>query len=304
MKIEVSTKSWANTARALVIATTAILVAAPVSAQFLEDAGDSQRINFSGKLRMLSQRVPAAACYVQAGIDTADTTALLLAASDEFEMITAALEFGNPDIGIIGAEERRKTQVGLGKLNELWAPVGELARSTAAGGATVEDITSIAEHSVPLLDMAKTMVTVIVGEYAQPAAVLQSDAMLIDIAGRQRMLAQRMSKNVCLIAAGINVEVATAELQVASETFHTSLMALKTGMPAAGIMPPPNDDIANGLDAVIATWVEVQPIVNSAVGGEALDAEQLSIMFHGANALTGMMNATVGRYSDASKLGV
>lgn len=75
-------------------------------------------------------------------------------------------------------------------------------------------------------------------------------------------------------------------------------------MPAAGIMPPPNDDIIHGLDAVIATWSEVQPIVDNAIAGEALNAEQLSIMFHNANALTGMMNATVGRYSDASKLGV
>jgi nitrate/nitrite-specific signal transduction histidine kinase len=304
MNIEGFTKSWANSARALVMAATAILAAAPVSAQFLEDAGDSQRIDFSGKLRMLSQRVPAAACYVQSGIDTADTTALLLAASDEFELITAALEFGNPDLGIIGAEERRKTQVGLGKLNDLWAPVGELARSTAAGGATVEDITLMAEHSVPLLDMAKTMVTVIVGEYAQPAAVLQSDAMLIDISGRQRMLAQRMSKNVCLIAAGINVEVATAELRATSDTFDTSLNALRYGLPAAGILPPPNDDVANGLDAVIATWAEVQPIVNRAIAGDALDAEQLSIMFQNANALTGQMNSTVGLYSEASKLGL
>lgn len=304
MKIKGITKSWANSACALAMAATTILAAAPVSAQFLEDAGDSQRIDFSGKLRMLSQRVPAAACYVQSGIDTADTTALLLAASDEFELITAALEFGNPDLGIMGAEERRKTQVGLGKLNDLWAPVGELARSTAAGGATAEDITLMAEHSVPLLDMAKTMVTVIVGQYAQPAAVLQSDAMLIDIAGRQRMLAQRMSKNVCLISAGINVEVATAELRATSETFGTSLTALRNGLPAAGIMPPPNDDIANGLDAVIATWTQVQPIVNSAIAGEVQDAEHLSIMFHNANGLTGKMNATVGLYSEASKLGL
>ena len=118
------------------------------------------------------------------------------------------------------------------------------------------------------------------------------------------MLAQRMSKNVCLITAGINVDVATAELQATSELFHTSLMALNTGMPAAGILPPPNDDIANSLDAVIATWTEVQPIVNRALAGDALDAEQLSIMFHSANALTGKMNTTVGLYSEASKLGL
>ncbi len=298
---------WVKLARALratMIAAAVALTSAPATAQNLEDIGGSQRIDLSGKLRMLSQRVPAAACYTQLGVDTADTSALLTAAAAEFEMITAALEFGNPDLGIIGVEERRKTQVGIGKLNDLWAPIAELAQPAANGDASLEDIAMIAEQSAPLLEMAKVMVTVIVGQYAHPAAVLQADAMLIDIAGRQRMLAQRMSKNVCLIAAGINVETAMAELKTTSETFDASLSALRFGMTEAGINPPPNDAIASGLDGVLETWSQVRPIVDAALAEQTLDAEHLSIMFHKANALTGGMNATVGLYSEASKLGL
>lgn len=298
---------WANLTyvlRALVVTAAATLAAVPVSAENLQDIGSSQRIDFSGKLRMLSQRVPAAACYAQSGVDTAETSAMLTAAADEFELITAALEFGNPDLGIIGAEERRKTQVGIGKLNELWAPVATLAESVVSGDASVEDITAMADQTVPLLDMARKMVTVIVGQYAHQAEVLQADAMLIDIAGRQRMLAQRMSKNVCLIAAGINVDVATAELQATSEVFDASLTALRLGMTNAGIAPPPNDAIAAILDGVLATWTEVKPVVALALDGQPLDSEQLSIMFHSSNSLTGQMNTAVGLYSEASKLGL
>jgi hypothetical protein len=307
MKNENTGFGWAfvaRTVRVLAVAATTMAIAIPANAQYVEDIGGSQRIDFAGKLRMLSQRVPAAACYAQSGIDTEATSAMVNAAADEFELITAALEFGNPDLGIIGAEERRKTQVGLGKLNEFWEPVAALARPAAEGEATSGDIAAMADNAGPLLDMAKRMVTEIVGQYAHPAAVLQSDAMLIDIAGRQRMLAQRMSKNVCLIAAGINVDVATAELQAASQIFDTSLMALRTGMPSAGINPPPNDEIAARLDVVLDIWTEVQPIVNQSLTGQPADAEQLSIVFNQANGLTGNMNIAVGLYSEASKLGL
>lgn len=277
---------------------------AHVLVQLVEQDGASQRINLSGKLRMLSQRVTGASCYAQSGIDSEASSAVLNAAAAEFELITAALEFGNDDLGVFGAEERRKTQVGLGKLNELWAPMATLAGSVSAGTGTPDDVTAMADQAGPLLEMAQRMVTEITGEYSNPAEIIQANAMLIDIAGRQRMLAQRMSKNVCLIAAGINVEQAAEELRGASEIFDASLSALRGGMPSAGINPPPNDEIADGLAAVSAVWEEVQPIVTMTLNGQIPDAEQLAVMFHQSNALTGKMNETVGMYSAASKQGI
>lgn len=273
----------------------------PGLAQAGNEDGASQRINLSGKLRMLSQRVTGASCYVQSGIDSEATTAMLGAAATEFETITAALEFGNDNLGVFGAEERRRTIVGLGKLNELWAPMAEIADHVGTGTASMDEVTAMAEQSGPLLEMAQRMVVEITGEYSNPAEIIQANALLIDISGRQRMLAQRMSKNVCLIAAGINVEAATAELRGASEVFETSLYALRSGMPEAGINPPPNGDIAAGLDAVIAVWAEVKPIVSQTLDGQTPTADQLTQMFHQSNALTGKMNETVGMYSAASK---
>lgn len=270
--------------------------------QFLEDIGASQRIDFSGKLRMLSQRVVAAGCNYAADIDPANSGPILEAATTEFEVIVDALEFGDPGLGIIGQEERRKTLVGLSKLRELWAPAAVSAELIGAGAGTPEVVATFADQSAPLLNMAKLMVSEISAQYSDPTALLQADALIIDIAGRQRMLAQRMSKNVCLIASGLNVEVATAELTGAAQMFDTSLFALRNGMAEAGIKPPPNDEIAAGLDVVIADWTALQRIVNMVLAGEPLDAEQRSIMFNGSNVMTGHMNTVVGMYSEASKL--
>lgn len=272
--------------------------------QFLEDVGASQRINFSGKLRMLSQRVVAAGCNYVAGVDPANSGPTLEAARAEFQLIVDALEFGNEDLGIMGAEERRKSLVAISELREHWVPTAASGATILADEGATETVATFADQSAPLLEAAKVLVSELSAQYSDPTALLQADALIIDIAGRQRMLSQRMSKNVCLIASGINTDVATQELSDTAHIFDVSLNALRYGMTDAGIKPPPNDDIAVGLDVVISDWANLKPIVDAAIAGQPLDAEQRSIMFNGTNTMTGNMNTVVGMYSTASKLGL
>ena len=69
-----------------------------------------QRINFSGKLRMLSQRIPSAACHLAKNIDPEGARNLLTGAVAEFEQIITALEFGaDEQLNIIAPETRRRT---------------------------------------------------------------------------------------------------------------------------------------------------------------------------------------------------
>ncbi len=273
-------------------------------AQFLEDIGASQRIDFSGKLRMLSQRIPAAACNYAEGITPDSSGAMLDTASAEFQQIVNALEFGDESLGIVGAEERRKTLIGLRKLRENWDPMFATADAIHNGENSTEAVTTIADQSVPVLDIAKLLVSTISEEYSNPVALLQADALVIDIAGRQRMLSQRMSKNVCLIAAGVNVDTAMSELASTAQLFENALIALQNGMPDAGVKAPPNAEIQEGLDVVMDDWNGLKPIVTRVLAGETLDDETRGIMFNGANHMTADMNKVVGMYSEASKLGL
>ena len=271
-------------------------------AQFIEDIGASQRIDLSGKLRMLSQRVTAAACYVHMGVSADEATTLLSGAQAEFDLILDALENGNDDLGVIGMESNARLRIILSRLTEQWEPLSGLAQQVVAGSGNATMVAEMAGATAPVLEAAQLNVSEMTARYADPMALLQADALAIDIAGRQRMLAQRMSKNVCLIAAGIETEAARAELQGASDMFDTSLMALRNGLPDAGIQPPPNAEIAAQLDTVIAIWNEARGIVDRVLAGEALGADDLTLMYQGGNALTGNMNTAVGLYSDASKL--
>ncbi|MEL6683751.1 MAG: type IV pili methyl-accepting chemotaxis transducer N-terminal domain-containing protein [Pseudomonadota bacterium] len=260
------------------------------------------RINLSGKLRMLSQRIPASACYLQAGISTEDTSAMLVAAQQEFAQITNALQNGDPDLGVYGAEPRRKTLLGIEKLRELWAPVSAGADEVAAGNGTADTVEQIAADSAPLLELAKKLVTVISTQYSNPGELLVRDALAVDIAGRQRMLAQRVSKNMCLASVGLGSDAVLAELEGAATTFDSSLYALHRGMPDAGIQAPPTPEIETGLAGVIVDWEATEPLIASVLAGQQLDDEQMAIMFAAGNRLTGGMNAVVGLYAEASKL--
>ncbi|WP_342076806.1 type IV pili methyl-accepting chemotaxis transducer N-terminal domain-containing protein [Yoonia sp. SS1-5] len=272
--------------------------------QFLEDVGASQRIDLSGKLRMLSQRVPAAACNLAAGIDPASSSAMLTSAAEEFEKIVTALEFGDETLGIIGAEERRKTLVGIRKLHEEWLPMFEAAKTILTDGGTNDQIAAMSAQSAEVLRIAQLLVSEISGQYADPTALLQIDALTIDLAGRQRMLAQRISKNVCLISSGVNVDAAATELTEAAATFSSTLDALVTGMPAAGIKAPPTAEIADAIAVVVDDWAELQPIVAKVLAGDALDEGTRADMFNKSNAMTGDMNTVVVMYSEASKLNI
>lgn len=275
-----------------------------VKTGFIEDAGGSERINYSGKLRMLSQRIPAAACFAHAGVETEKSAELLVAATSEFDLIINGLEFGEPKLNMKGEETDRKILIGLKKLNELWNPLhAEIADIHDTGG-TDEEVVHIAEVSAPMLNVAKKLVSVISGEYADPTALLQTDAMTIDIAGRQRMLAQRISKNVCLATSGFSKDAAIAEMAGARDMYDASVRALRFGMPDAGINATENETILAGLDDVLALWEGVQPILTSVAAGEDISGEHRAHIYNSMNQLTGKMNTLVGMYNDDSKLGL
>ncbi|MEM9425074.1 MAG: type IV pili methyl-accepting chemotaxis transducer N-terminal domain-containing protein [Pseudomonadota bacterium] len=272
-------------------------------ADLAAEIGASERVNYSGKLRMLSQRVVATGCNAVAGIDPEASGAAMRDAMNEFALIVDALEFGNSDLGINGAEKRRKTQARIQMLRDEWAPVAKTLEAIDGGDKSEAQLAVLAERSAPLLEMAKILVSDLSAQYSDPNAMLQMHAILVDISGRQRMLTQRMSKNVCLAASGVDQEKAKVELAATAKLFEASLLALSSGMLSAGINPPPTPEIDAGLKVVISDWQDLKPAVEGVLNGDDISAEERARVFHGMNTMTGNMNSVVGLYSEASKLG-
>lgn len=252
---------------------------------------------------MLSQRIVGMACNQADGIEPVKSSENLQIAVAEFSTILNALENGNPDLRIIGPEQRGRTLIRITQLGEIWNQFGGVAGGISDAQGASDSIAVLARDSGPLLAGAIILVNDIVEQYFNPVVTIQAEAMTIDFAGRQRMFAQRMSKNVCLINMGLNEEVAMAELSKAYELFDATLGALQTGMPSVGVSAPPNQGVVDGLQVVVAAWDEMSPLLVRAMNGERFDDTTRAVVFNGMNDLTQKMNTVVGLYADASLLG-
>lgn len=276
--------------------------ATPVLANGItQDVGSSERVNLSGQLGTLSERITAAACNLSAGIATTESQAVLQISTHHFSRINKALLEGNRGFGILGEETRPRTLQAINDLNAKWEPLQEMANGTQAASNDVSSVTSLAEQSDPLQKEAQILVSEITGQYADPAALLHSDALLLEIAGRQRMLANRLSKNVCLIASDVRDTEAMDELAETITLFDTSLNALQFGLESVGVRPPPNAAIEAGLAVVAEEWVAIRPILEATLAGEKLSDEKRAEVFLAFLGMEGRMNNVVTQYMKNSK---
>ena len=275
--------------------------AAPSQAAPADEENAQVRINLSGKLRMLSQRIPSAACHFSRGIDTDGSSALLAGATAEFEKILTALEFGDPDINIQNAETRRKTLARIHELREKWASLQAAADAVIDGTATDAEFSYILTENLPVLGAAQLLVEELVKQYSNPNATTRASLMLIDISGRQRMLTQKVSKETCLLEGANPMPETVSDIEGTIRIFEASLEALRFGMPAVGVGPPPNAEISAGLEGVLSDWKSVKPMLTKVLAGEELDDDADVMKFRQLNTTMANMNTVVGMYSDAAR---
>lgn len=185
-------------------------------------------INKAGRERMLTQRISKA--YVQLALDVqADEAARQIADGVQlFETQLAELSAFAPTPEI---------RTALAQLDGLWRPFRAIviAPPTQAGGR------ELITQNEALLTAAQEVVVRLQAQAPTPAAHL------VDIAGRQRMLSQRISKFYMLSAWGLGSPELSAEMQRARELFHNSLDELRKA-------PQNTPEIAQALKDVETQW--------------------------------------------------
>ena len=111
----------------------------------------------------------------------------------------------------------------------------------------------------------------------------QSDAFLIKIASRQKMLTQKMSKDACEIWTGYHAELGRADLEETMVIFENSLLALRDGLPDAGVVKAPTPEIAADLASILARWDIIRGNLDLLLAGEELNEDQKYEIFHDFN---------------------
>ena len=262
-----------------------------------------ERIDQAGKLAMLTQRIPASACNAAAGIGGDVAKGFLAASIGEFDRIISALEFGDVYISIKKPETDRSVLRRIDEMNSVWGPVREDVLPIAdlkSATTTIEEVATSAEMAPELLDITEALIGDLIGEYADPSLLLATDAVGLDIVGRQRMMPQIISKATCMIAEGLDTETARAELDASIGLFELSLGALLNGMPEAGLRAAPSDELKADFARVIDFWQGVKPTIETLKSDGTLPTEQREYVYGELNTLTAMLNEVARKYAMAS----
>ena len=259
--------------------------------------GSKARVNLSNKLEMLSQKIGSASCRLSAGIGEQAAAEELFFARDEFVTIINGLENGSLALGIPAGEENNVVLNSISSVRDAWKPIETAAVAMMSGGSNKESAAeTIAAENLKLLEATKILASDISGRYSNPNELTQADAMALRIAGRQRMLGHRITKEICGIVTASQNSGTVDNLGESLDMYSISLTALRDGMVDAGVNPPPNDVIKSELAAVSDTWKQNKPILDAIRGGMEPTAENVEAMANVSNALMTDMSNVVTLY--------
>jgi len=247
------------------------------------ESDSADRIRLADRLTMLTQRVAAASCALTSDVAIEESHFHLEEAMHEIDIILDALRYGNEQLHVLGPENSKRIVHDIDILFDEWRETHGAVESVLADGHDVDSAHIIDDHNMTLLAKAQTISSDILGAYAHPYEMTQADAMLISIAGRQRMLTQKMAKDACEIWTGYHAEDGRADLVETMVIFENSLNALRFGMPEAGIAPAPTPAIEADLDSILTRWAIIKGNLEKLVAGEEIDMAAKYESFHDFN---------------------
>lgn len=129
---------------------------------------------------------------------------------------------------------------------------------------------------------------------------MTADASTINIAGRQRMLSQRVAKEVLLV----NTDIGKVnELNQTIDLFETSMNKLLKGDESFGVSKPMTDEISQQLDRVNGLWTEYRNGILELAKKSSLDNQNSLIeeLYHRSPIILKEMNKAVMMMESASK---
>jgi len=189
-------------------------------------------VNYAGKERMLTQKMTKDVFLIALGINKERAKEELQEARSEFEKILYGLLEGDVELGLTPITSSPEAKKQAEVIKKRWLEFRKRIDKVLDGDFTKEDLLYIKEHNLPLLKEANKLVEILVS--LNPSDKTKN-AQAINLAGKCRMLSQRLAKDVLILKAFPNDKQALQDLQKTIQTLDKILNALENGDSKLGV---------------------------------------------------------------------
>jgi hypothetical protein len=214
-------------------------------------------INLSGKQRMLTQRMSKLVLQVDLDIQKKESTSELKKIAESYAKALNAFKNGDSDLGIIKATNTKVlTQITL--VEKEWKPFYEHVKNIVNGKDDGKSLEYIKLRNEKLLAVSNDLVKAYEASNTSSNYLEKARLRVVNVAGRQRMLTQKMTKEKLLLLKG--EKAYTQKLAETIKLFDSSLTAIMKGDKTKSISKPTNEKIIKQLKMVAAMWTELKPL--------------------------------------------
>lgn len=126
---------------------------------------------------------------------------------------------------------------------------------------------------------------------------------VLNLSGKQRMLTQKMSKEIILVALGTETEKNLENLGKTSSLFDKTLKGLRNGSEELRLPKTSSKRILRQLNKIDKIWAEFYPVVQEILTNKAVSKEQVAHVAKNNLPLLKQMNKAVGLYEKDAKAG-
>ncbi|MCK5902289.1 MAG: type IV pili methyl-accepting chemotaxis transducer N-terminal domain-containing protein [Cocleimonas sp.] len=215
------------------------------------------RVNLAGKQRMLTQKMSKESLLIALNIDVEENKKNLKNSIKLFEKTLKGLQLGDKSLGLTETKSK-ETLKQLTKVIQLWETFKPSIESILNKENTLEALHYISANNLALM---KEMNNVVSLYQANSGSDLNELAIVINLAGKQRMLTQKMTKELLLIAKEVEIKKNKESLKQTTQLFDNTLQALIHGNRDLGLPATKDQQIIKQLTTIENHWNEFKPII-------------------------------------------
>ena len=250
-----------------------------------------------GAQRMTAQQLTKETILLALGQKSEDSIEQLKVGLRQLDKTLVGLRDGDTELRL-PATKNREILEQLDKIDEFWSLFkSALRQSIDDGTVSRASVAIIADLNVPLIRALDQLIEFYTTESATGHLVSMLEA-AIKISGQQRMLSQKMTKEVLLIAYDHDVDKYKKRLNESIATFDTNLVSMIEGNFEIQLLPAPTPKIKGQLRRVQAIWDQFKPIAQkTAKSGTISPADYQQLVRFNASLVT-EMDKVLGLYGE------